>query len=143
MAFDYSAIMQAQYERIEADHAAAVAELEQARYIEDSAGTHAAATRILQLDAERSALAQRANQFIAQQQAGPMIPGSEDMPRRDVELCRKYGVTPNELGIAKNWTSDPKLSDDAKVQGYIEQRQRYRHARATGSYRDDQGFVRR
>ena len=75
--------------------------------------------------------------------APPMLPGAEDLPRRDVELCRKYGVTPAELPVAKGWTSDPKLSDDDRVRVFVENRQRYRHARATGQYRDDQGTVRR
>jgi hypothetical protein len=142
MPFDYSDIMQAQFERIESDHAQAVAELEAARNIEDVHGTHQAATRILELDAQRAALAQRANQYVSRQ-AAPMMPGSENMSNKDLDLCRKYGVSPNELGVAKGWTSDPKLDDESRVQQYAANRARYQHARATGQYRDDQGSVRR
>jgi hypothetical protein len=142
MPFDYSAIMQAQYERIAADQAQAAAELEAARQIEDAHGTHTAATRILELDAQANALAQRANQYVARQSA-PMMPGSEDLSHRDIALCQKYGISPTELPVAKGWTADPRLSDEAKVEQFAQNRARYQHARASGQYRDDQGVVRR
>ena len=69
--------------------------------------------------------------------------GSEDLPREDADLARRYGLTGSELSIAKGWTADPNIPPEAKVREYLSQRQRYRQARADGSYRDDQGRVTR
>jgi hypothetical protein len=74
--------------------------------------------------------------------AAPMA-GTDDLSRGDAALCQKFGVSPNELGIAKNWTSDPNMTDAQKVETYLQNRARYQHARATGAYRDDQGRVTR
>jgi len=75
---------------------------------------------------------------------GPLVGADgNEIPRRDAELCRAFGVSPNELSIAKNWTADSKMSDADKVRGYVENRARYQHMRATGQYRDDQGVVKR
>jgi uncharacterized coiled-coil protein SlyX len=97
-----------------------------------------AAQQMAGLRASMRELNNMASEAVAMRQPPPM-PGSEDLPRRDADLCRKYGVSPNELGVAKNWTSNPSLSDEDKVRGYVENRQRYQHMRATGAYRDDQG----
>jgi hypothetical protein len=91
--------------------------------------SHWAAQRILELDAQKNALAVRANQFAAQQRAEPR--------------GNKYGLSHDEIEVARNFTTDPKLSNDDKEKLYAEQRNRYRHARATGAYRDDQGSIRR
>lgn len=56
MAYDYSSMLQAQWERLNEEAATTAAELEAARQKEDSAGTMYAAQRILQIDAERDAL---------------------------------------------------------------------------------------
>lgn len=75
-------------------------------------------------------------------QQAPMA-GTEDLPRRDVELARHYGLSAHEISIAKGWTTDPNLTDEAKVRAYCENRKRYRQGRADGTYRDDQGRVTR
>jgi len=73
----------------------------------------------------------------------------DEMSRSDVALARKYGLTSQTLAVAKNWTSnairsrDGDLPDEAKVRTYIENTNRYRQARRDGSYRDDNGTVRR
>ncbi|MES5485947.1 hypothetical protein QMZ05_24605 [Bradyrhizobium sp. INPA03-11B] len=71
------------------------------------------------------------------------LAGAEDLSHRDVQLARHYGLTAQEIGVAKGWTNNPDLSDEDKVRQYVENRQRYRHMRATGEYRDDQGKVTR
>ena len=73
----------------------------------------------------------------------PAVPGGDELSRRDTDLARHYGLTGQEIAIAKGWTSDPNINDEDRVREYVSQRQRYRHARATGQYRDDQGTVRR
>jgi hypothetical protein len=129
MAYNYADIMQNQLERLEAEGAQRAAELEAARINEDPDAVHWAAQRILELDSQRNALAVRANQFAAQQRVQPQR--------------HKYGLSPEEIEVARNFTQDPKLSNDDKEKLYAEQRARYRHARATGAYRDDQGRVTR
>jgi hypothetical protein len=79
----------------------------------------------------------------AQSMNAPPVPGGDDLSRKDADLARRYGLTANELGVAKGWTSDQTITDEDKVRTYLHQRQRYRQARADGSYRDDQGQVRR
>ena len=69
MPYDYSSIMTAQWQRLEAEAAEQAAELEAGRHAEDAARTNYAAQRILEIDAQRAALAHRANQYVAQQQA--------------------------------------------------------------------------
>jgi hypothetical protein len=75
--------------------------------------------------------------------APPPLAGGDELSRRDVDLARKYGLSAPELGIARNWTADADMSDEAKVQQYVSNRHRYRHAVATGEYRSDQGKVTR
>ena len=129
MAYDYQSIMQSQWERLESEGVQQAAELEAGRIAEDADRVHWAAQRILELDAQKNALAVRANQFAAQQRAEPR--------------GNKYGLSHDEIEVARNFTTDPKLSNDDKEKLYAEQRNRYRHARATGAYRDDQGSIRR
>jgi hypothetical protein len=142
MAFSYNDILQSEAERIDQEASAAVAELEAGRLAEDISRVQWAFREILKLDAERNALVTRATNYARPPQAAPLA-GAEDMSHRDLALARQFGLSAHELGAAKNWTSDPNLSDEARVKTYVENRQRYRQARSDGSYRDDQGTVRR
>jgi hypothetical protein len=69
--------------------------------------------------------------------------GSEELSRRDVDLARRYGLTANELGVAKGWTANPDVCDEDRVREYVQNRQRYQRMRQTGEYRDDNGRVTR
>ena len=129
MAYDYRSIMQAQLQRLDTEGAEQAGELEAARIAEDPDRCNWAAQRILEIDAQRNALAVRANQLDAQQRAQP--------------VRHKYGLSPDEVEVARAATANPKLTHDDKEKLYAEQRNRYRNARATGAYRDDQGSVRR
>jgi hypothetical protein len=73
----------------------------------------------------------------------PPVPGGDDLSRRDQDLARHYGLSGNELAVAKGWTSDQTITDEDRVRQYVQNRQRYRQARADGSYRDDNGRVTR
>ncbi len=55
----------------------------------------------------------------------------------------RYGLTESEREVAKNFTQDPRMSEEDKLRTYAEQKARYQRARATGAYRDDQGRVTR
>jgi hypothetical protein len=137
--FTYQQIIDAEYQDLanEEQHAAAV--LEQARLTDDVDAIKIATERIYTVDAKRNSLTARVQRM---RHAAPMA-GADDLSHRDVALARHYGLTAQEIGVAKGWTTDPNLSDDAKVQAYVENRQRLRQMRADGSYRDDQGVVRR
>jgi hypothetical protein len=128
MAYTYQDIMRAQSERIDAEAASAAADLEAARLSRDEYTVHDAASRILQLDAQRMALAARANQYIAGQQAANP-PGN------------KYRLSQDELDVAHGSFSD--LPKEERERIYFENKQKYQTMRATGQYRDDQGTVRR
>jgi hypothetical protein len=127
MPYDYSSIMQASAQRLDAQQAEMVAELEAGRMAEDADRTMYAATRLLEIDAQRVALAERANQYIARQQAQPK--------------GNAYGLSDQELAIAKNSHSGGTV--DERLREYASNKQRLQHMRATGQYRDDQGTVRR
>ena len=71
------------------------------------------------------------------------LQGEDEMSRHDVELARKFGMTGQQLSIAKGWTSDNRMSDEDKIKTYISNTHRYRAARRDGTLRDDQGTVRR
>jgi hypothetical protein len=145
LSYDYSSIMASQAQRIESELATAAAELEAARHREDAYGVNDAADRILQLDAQRAALAQRANSFAAAQ-SPTSIPGTENLSRADAALVGKYqryGITADNLQVAKGWTGDAHMTDDQKIESYLVNQQKYRQARASGEYRDDQGKVTR
>jgi hypothetical protein len=128
MAYDYSSIMAAQWERLNEEAAQTAADLEAARQREDTNGTMYAAQRILQIDAERDALARRANQY-AQQQAYAQ------------QHSNRYGLSDQEIEVAKN--SHGHGTVEERVAEYAANKQKYQHMRATGQYRDDQGTVKR
>jgi hypothetical protein len=80
-----------------------------------------------------------------QQQARPQSAYGfdNDTPRKHVELAQRHGISPDRIGVALNWTTDPNMSDDEKARIYMENQRRYNHMRQTGEYRDDQGSVKR
>jgi hypothetical protein len=140
VAFTYQQIIEAEWQDLQAEHAAANAELEYARVAEDPHAVKAATNRLYDIDNRTRSLSERVQQMQRQPQA---MPGAEGMSSRDVALAKHYGLSAGDLSIAKNWTNDSNLTDEAKVRTYVENRQRYRQARADGSYRDDQGTVTR
>ena len=71
------------------------------------------------------------------------IPGGDNLSRNDSNLCRQYGISPDVLGVAKSWTSDPRVSDKERVETYLRNKQKLQQMRQTGEYRDDQGTVSR
>jgi hypothetical protein len=107
----------------------AVAEFKQAQLAGDDQSMVDAANRIASL---RS----------AQQQVIPMYNEAVN-PAPAAPPVNRYGLTATEAEVAKNFTHDPGLSEDDKMRTYAEQRNRLRHMRQTGEYRDDQGVVKR
>jgi hypothetical protein len=76
------------------------------------------------------ALDKRAQGFVQSQQQAPR--------------GNKYGLSQDEPEVARSLAKgDDRLSDDQRLQTYATNKQRYRQARADGSYRDDQGRVTR
>jgi hypothetical protein len=67
------------------------------------------------------------------------LPGEENMSKRDVDLCRHYRLSPDDLATAKSWTGDPRVSDIERVETYLRNAGKLRQMRANGTYRDDQG----
>ena len=127
MAYTYADNLQAQARRIEEDSAATAADLESCRVREDAQGTMDAASRLLHLDAEYKALNARANTYISQQQMQPQRHPS--------------GLSDAEIEVAKN--SHGHGTVEERIQDYARNREKYRHMRATGQYRDDQGSLKR
>ena len=76
-------------------------------------------------------------------QAPQHVPGADNLSRGDADLCRRYGVSPDTLSVAKSWTSDPRVPDSERVETYLKNKQKLQHMRQTGEYRDDQGTVTR
>ncbi|MGJ4939297.1 hypothetical protein ACQR1W_01885 [Bradyrhizobium sp. HKCCYLS1011] len=85
---------------------------------------------------ELAALRVQANEYHAM-----CVQHAETM--RPAPQASKYGLSEQEREVAHNWTSDASLSNDERERIYAEQRAKYRQMRADGSYRDDQGMVRR
>jgi hypothetical protein len=141
MAFKYDDLILDQSQRLQAERAEAVSELEAGRQTEDIARCREAGDRILRIDNEHRRLEEIASQFVMRQQAVPFY--GDDVSPRDAQLAAKYGLTAAEIGIARNWTSDERVSPEDKFREYAQQRAKYQHMRATGAYRDDQGTIRR
>jgi len=126
---DLAKVHQRSVEGFNAAYQNAAAEYQQAALAEDVDGMAAAAQQMAALRASMRELNSMASEYVAtQRQATP---------------SNRYGLSEDEVAIARNWTSDNRMSEDEKLRTYAEQRQRYRQARADGSYRDDQGTVRR
>ena len=130
MAFKHDDVIAAQHQQLIADRAAAVATYEAGRVAEDQYETMAGADRILEADAKLAALNRIADTYVsAQQRAQP---------------ANRYGLSKDEQEVAHGLASgDRTMTNDQREQTYAQNRARYRHMRATGQYRDDQGTVRR
>ncbi|WP_316225061.1 MULTISPECIES: hypothetical protein [unclassified Bradyrhizobium] len=128
MSYSYEAILSAQAQRIAAERSQQVAELEAGRMAEDPDRVAYAANRILELDAQEAALAQRANTYYTQ------APAMRQNP---------HGLTDDEVEVARNsfTRSDMNLSDEQRLELYARQKARLQELRRTGQYRDDQGTV--
>jgi hypothetical protein len=143
LAYTYQQILAAQYEVAQAENASASAALEDARLREDPSDVQAAVDRLV----SNNMVIQQLNQAAAtmqQQQAPQPAAGFGDDVRADhVELAQRYGLSPQQIGIAVNWTTDPNISDEVKVKRYVENTHKLSRMRASGQYRDDQGTVKR
>jgi hypothetical protein len=125
VAYEYEAIIRAQYETIAQQRAQAAADLEAARMSEDSYSTMDASNRIVDADMRRAQVDQIANRFVASQQA----------PRGN-----QFGLSDDEVSIARGISGgDSSLTNDDRERIYSANKNKLRHMRQTGQYRDDQG----
>jgi hypothetical protein len=85
----------------------------------------AAADRILAIDTMYNALAARANQYMAHQQAQPR--------------GNAYGLSDDEIEVAKNSHSAGSVED--RIRDYAANKQKLAWMRQTGAYDDSQGKV--
>jgi hypothetical protein len=122
---------------IQAENAA----FQQARLAGDLDSMAGSAQRIAGMRATISQLNAMAAEEINRRAAPP--PGGDDLSRRDQQLATFYGLSAAEIGVAKNWTGDPNLSDEDKVRSYVENRARYQRTLASGERREDQGMQRK
>ena len=127
MAYSYQQILQSQYEAKAGERALALADLEAARINEDPSGTMDAANRILEVDKSVTALDRIAQTYIAGQQQQPQ--------------GNRWNLSAEEVEVAK--ASHSAGTAEERIEEYARNKQRYRHMRQTGEYRDDQGSVRR
>ena len=128
MAYEHNAVIQAQYHQLEAERARALAEYEAGRVNEDEYSTMSAADRILEIDQKRTALDRIAQNLVAEQQ----------------QQGNQFGLSNDEQDIARGmFTGDQKLTAADRERIYAQNKEKLRHMRATGQYRDDQGSVRR
>jgi hypothetical protein len=125
MAYEHKSVIQAQYERLHADRAEALARYESGRISEDEWTTMDAANAILDLDQKRAALDRIASTF-AQQQQQP--------------AGNRWGLNDDEVDIANGMAgSDKTINNDQRQQAYAQNKDRLRTMRQNGTYRDDQG----
>jgi hypothetical protein len=125
MAYSYQQILESQYQRIAEEQSQAAADLEAGRISEDAYRVTGAADRILELDKTREALDRRANQYIASQQQQPQ--------------GNQYGLSQSEVEIARGISSgDSSLTNAERERIYAANKNKLRHMRQTGEYRDDQ-----
>ncbi|MBR1298549.1 hypothetical protein [Bradyrhizobium sp. AUGA SZCCT0042] len=125
MAYEHRAILEAQYAQLAAQRALAVADMEAGRMSEDDYSTMSAADRIIEADMKRSALDGIARNYAVQQQ----------QPRGN-----RFGLSADEVSIAHGIAGgDPNISNEQREQVYAHNRDKLRHLRAIGAYRDDQG----
>jgi hypothetical protein len=142
VAYSYSQILAAQWEVAQAENASANAALEDARLREDPHDVQAAVDRLI---ANNNVVQQLNQAAVALQQPQQQAPAGfgDDVREDHVELAQRYGLSPQQIGIAVNWTTDPNMSDEVKVKRYCENVNKLSRMRATGQYRDDQGTVKR
>jgi hypothetical protein len=138
MVYNYNDIMLHQSQRLAAQKAQSLAELEAARISGDVAMINRASDDLLRVDSD----IERLDKIAARHFAPPAEPG-DNTSQKDRGLMMRYGLNAGELDVARGWTADPNLSDDERISQYLENKQRYQLMRASGAYRDDQGQVRR
>lgn len=135
MAYNYPDIIQYQQERLSAERAEAVGMLEAARVSEDLATVNAASDAILRVDRDSQQLQRYANDYATQVQR-----------QQQAQQRNPHGFNSTEVEIALSLPDRhdaPRLSKEQKLNLYAQNKQRYWEARRNGSYRDDQGVVRR
>jgi hypothetical protein len=130
MAYSYQQIFEAAYQNVDEEQALAAAELEAARISEDPYRVQEATKAMLKTDGERERLDRRAQEFRAQQQRQPQ--------------GNKWGLSKDEIDIARTHaTGDRSITDEQRLELYARNKARYQQMRRDGSYRDDQGMVKR
>ena len=125
MAKSYADILTEQFERHQQARSYYMAELEAGRLTDDTDRINNASDGILALDASEAHLHQRANQFVASQQAQ--------------KPANAYGLSDTEIEIAK--ASHSGGTPEQRVQSYAYQKSRLARMRATREYDDTQGQV--
>jgi hypothetical protein len=127
MAYDYSAIIVAQGDRLQAQRQRALRDLETARLDEDTTAVHYAADEILKIDGDIARLEQIATGYMHQQQA-----------QQYQQQANRWGLSEEEKSVAEASFPDradmPKMSTDDKHRVYAEQRYKHRAMVANGSY---------
>jgi hypothetical protein len=122
VAYDTRDVIIAQYNKLNADRAAAAGQYERARLNEDSDGTMYAAETIVEIDAKLAALNGIANNFLAGQQ--------------QAQQGSKYGLNSEQTAVAHTiGQGDARLTNDDRERIYSEQRNKLQRMRASGEYR--------
>jgi len=135
MAWNYADILTHQEERLMAERQEALGMLEAARVSEDLATVNAASDAILRVDRDYQQLQRYATNYAAQAQQ------QQQQAQRN-----PHGFNATEIEVALSLPDRrdaPRLSREQKLNLYAQNKARYWEARRNGSYRDDQGTVRR
>jgi hypothetical protein len=119
------------------------AEFAEAEAAGDTDAMDVAAWKIAGLRATMREMGGLAQEGINQHHAPIFGTDGQELKPQDAALCRKYQLAPQELEIAKNWTTAENMTKEAKIESYLNKRAELQHKRATGQYRDDQGRVTR
>ena len=141
MAWTHADILTSKFNDLQVERAEITAEYERARLVEDGEALNAALDRYATNDAQLRTLNDAAMSM--QRQPQPAAGFGDDVREDHVELAQRYGLSPQQIGIAVNWTTDPNMSDEVKVKRYCENVNKLSRMRQTGQYRDDQGTVKR
>ena len=126
MAYEWDAAFRDKYQRIAAEQTQLAADMTAGMVNEDDATIRHCTDRILYLDGELEKLQRREQGFIQQQQ-------------QRAYQANPYGLSETEVEIAKNSHTMRGVSEEDKIRDYAKNRDKLRHWRATGQYRDDQG----
>jgi len=140
---DVNRVYQRSVQGIDAAYAQEYAAYQQAQAVGDTDGAALAAQQMAGLRATRKELDSMVNDATASQRAPLSDASGEELSKRDQDLCRHYGLSPDRLKVAKGWTGDERIPDTERVETYLRNKARYENDRASGRYRDDQGYVRR
>jgi hypothetical protein len=131
MAYRYEDLMLAKGERIQAEKAAALADLEASRLREDAEGCDYAQSQILRLDSDYEKLCGYANRYMAQNQQR--------------QPTNRFHLSETEREVAEASLPDrpdmPKLTADQKHEIYYRNRDRLNRMKASGEYSTTQGMA--